>query len=260
MPEYEEGLRLLVIEPDESIRTPIWGHKSAAEIRGLVGGHVEPIYLNDAMAYVREDGQRLDLMPNALATKLARASGAHPRDLPLYGLCGTVVFAGRALDGSPTSVPAPMVSAAMTNDWEATGSGQFPAGLTVPGGVYLKTEELMFVSVQARRAGCPILIPDHVFMLLQRDEVVHIVTNQSKTARFTPLQIPYLRCHASVAMFVDEKPRPQPYDTYMDIPLNDYISLPVPAKWDPTHADFEPSSGERETFYITVGELMREVP
>jgi hypothetical protein len=251
-------IRILVIDPDQPPTTPIvWVEQSGAHLRALVGGHVEPVYLGDAIAYVNEDGIAAGLKTNERATILARRFGAHPHDIPSGGLRGTVVFAGRnPINGAIMTVPTDITLAAVSPDLSESNDIPLPSDLMVPGGVYVSTQELMLTNMRAARAGCPITLPAYLFLILAPDGVTHIVTNTGGVRR-TERGTAYLRCHLQIAVFVAEKEKAQPLEAWLDIPLIEYIRLPVPSKWDPTHSDYQPpESGRLTQGFITIGDLM----
>lgn len=75
------------------------------QIQSAVGGYFEPLGIaNSALLLFNEDGKRLGLPLNTMATALARQAGALPDD---DSIVGEVLLVGYSDDGEITDAPRP---------------------------------------------------------------------------------------------------------------------------------------------------------
>jgi hypothetical protein len=84
----------IVIAPDGTRTTlsPADGREfTLAELQGVVGGYIELVTLNEhQQMWVNEDGHRLGLAYNPIATRLYHMAGGHSE----YPVLGTVLVTG----------------------------------------------------------------------------------------------------------------------------------------------------------------------
>lgn len=235
----------------------------------ILGGDPERLYLGQVgetdhwgtitSAFVAEDSVTRGLPVNESATEVLRLFGLHPRDIPAGGLRGPVVIAGLDVDGRLTHAHPSVVAGILEGLDGVNPDVGFPDGLTIPAGVVLDTPQLFGANAVARRAGCDLLLPDWMASVLIGD-VHHLLANTTKTLRRTITGVPFLRCHAQLAVFVHEKPKAQPLDTWIDIPLAHYLLLPVPPEWDPNSPAFRLETRDHAAkMMITVGDLTRGI-
>jgi hypothetical protein len=109
-----DGPLALVVHPDESAeltRLPGPTDDLLATLHKIVGGYVRDVGAarNTWVAYVNEDGERLQLPRNLVADAIVRALGWHFR--PGDFLVGPAVFLGRT-GSQETDVPAEVLDLA----------------------------------------------------------------------------------------------------------------------------------------------------